>query len=139
MFKRYDRIEIHYYWLDYLIRSNGTKVRITLKSETDQKDLTKEQLILLILANKDFTSVEYSENYAHISLCRTRFNGSGQVFLTLTLNLDENLDFLKSIGFTEEAGTLWKSTGVDPNWCITNPDEVDGALLKLLNKFISEE
>ena len=139
MFKRYDHIEIHYYWLDYLIRANGTRVRVTLKSEIDYKDLTKEQLILLILANKDFTSVEYSEDYAHISLCRTRFNGLGQAFLTLTLNLDENLDFLKSIGFTEEAETLWKSTGVDPHWCITNPDDIDGALLKLLNKFISEE
>lgn len=138
IFECLDSRHIDYYLLDFLVKINGVDTYLTLKSSFYTKYLLKPDLIDIILENTDFTAVSYYEGLAHISFNKKAPNRYGNPILSIALDVEQNLEFLQSIGFSEEKGTLWRSTGVNPHWCIADLSEVDGSAIAILNKFIEE-
>ena len=135
IFECLDSRHIDYYLLDFLVKINGVDTYLTLKSSFYTKYLLKPDLIDIILENTDFTAVSYYEGLAHISFNKKAPNRYGNPILSIALDVEQNLDFLQSIGFSEEKGTLWKSTGPNPHWCIADLSE---STIAILNKFIEE-
>ena len=138
IFECLDSRYIDYYLLDFLVKINGVNTYLTLKSSFYTKYLLKPDLIDIILENTDFTAVSYYGGLAHISFNKKAPNRYGNPILSIALDVEQNLEFLQSIGFSEEKGTLWRSTGVNPHWCIADLSEVDGSAIAILNKSIEE-
>lgn len=138
IFECLDSRHIDYYLLDFLVKINGVDTYLTLKSSFYTKYLLKPDLIGIILENTDFTSVSYYEGLAHISFNKKAPNRYGNPILSIALDVEQNLEFLQSIGFSEEKGTLWGSLGPNPHWCIADLSEVDGSTIAILNRFIAE-
>lgn len=126
--------EVHFWTFSVPLRVNGEYMRVRLKADHSVKTVNLDTLIDLILVNTDFITTDLLYGKIHVNLVKA-MGYETKPFMNFSFNPNKELDFLASVGISEENRNMWRCSSGE---YVILTDAISRNLREFLKHFISE-